>query len=74
MRYQQYKNRMMKIRKVLDFFYHLRFVFLGLATVIVAGAITLDVSKGAITETSKFEISYRYGDDISYSGSSFMGS
>lgn len=73
MRYQQYKNKMMKIRKVLDFFYHLRFVFLGIIVVIVAAAITLDVSKGSITETSKFEISYKYGEKISYSGEAFMG-
>lgn len=73
MRYQNYKAKMMKIRKVLDVFYHLRFVFIGVAVVTAASITTLDLTKGNITEVSKFEISYTYGDDIQYSGSAFMG-
>ena len=73
MRYQQYKNRMLKIRKIIDFFYRFRFVFAAVITVIIAGAITLDVTKGNITETSSFEISYKYGEDFTYSGEAFMG-
>ena len=73
MRYQQYKNKMLKIRKVIGVFYHLRFVIAGVVTAIVAGSIALDVSKGSITETSKFEISYVYGEEIQFSGKAFMG-
>lgn len=73
MRYQQYKNRMLKIRKVIDFFYRFRFVFAGVIAVIVAGSITLDVSRGSITETTHFKLSYMYGEEISCSGSAFMG-
>lgn len=72
MRYQQYKNRMLKIRKVIDFFYRFRFVFAGVITAIVAGSIALDVSKGSIVETSKFKVSYIYGEKIEGSGSAFM--
>ena len=50
MRYQAYKNKMMKIRKVIDFFYRFRFVFIGAAVAIAATVTTLDVSKGSITE------------------------
>ena len=64
---------MLKIRKVIDFFYRFRFVFIGAAVVIAATITTLDLSKGTITEESDFEISYTYGDDISYSGAAFMG-
>ena len=65
---------MMKIRKVIDFFYRFRFVFIGAAVAIAATVTTLDVSKGSITESSDFEISYVYGqDEITYSGSAFMG-
>ena len=64
----------MKIRKVIDFFYRFRFVFIGAAVAIAATVTTLDVSKGSITESSDFEISYVYGqDEITYSGSAFMG-
>ena len=73
MRYQAYKNKMIKIRKVIDFFYRFRFVFIGAAVVIAATITTLDLTKGNITEVSKFDVSYNYGDDISYSGSAFMG-
>ena len=73
MRYQQYKNKMLKIRKVIDFFYRFRFVFAGIIVAIVAGSITLDVSKGSITETTEFQMSYVYGDQITSSGSAFMG-
>ena len=73
MRYQQYKNKMLRIRKVIDVFYHLRFVIAGVVTAIVAGSIALDVSKGSITETSKFEVSYVYGEEIKFSGKAFMG-
>ena len=73
MRYQQYKNRMLKIRKVIDFFYRFRFVFAGIIVAIIAGSITLDVSKGSITETTQFQMSYVYGEEITYSGSAFMG-
>ena len=73
MRYQQYKNKMLKIRKVIDFFYRFRFVFAGIIVAIIAGSITLDVSKGSITETTQFQMSYVYGEEITYSGSAFMG-
>ena len=73
MRYQQYKNKMLRIRKVIDFFYRFRFVFAGIIVAIVAGSITLDVSKGSITETTEFQMSYVYGEQITYSGSAFMG-
>ena len=73
MRYQQYKNRMLKIRKVIDFFYRFRFVFAGALTAIVAASITLDVTKGNITETTEFKIAYQYGEEIECSGSAFMG-
>lgn len=73
MRYQDYKKRLLKIRKVLDVFYHLRFVFLGVAIVTAASITTLDLTKGNITEVSEFQISYTYGEDIKYSGSAFMG-
>lgn len=57
----------------MDFFYRFRFVFIG-AAVAAAGTITtLDLTKGSITESSKFEISYTYGEEIAYSGSAFMG-
>ena len=72
MRYQQYKNRMLKIRKVIDFFYRFRFVFAGVITAIVAGSIALDVSRGSIVETSNFKVSYTYGEKIEGSGSAFM--
>ena len=73
MRYQQYKNKMLKIRKVIDFFYRFRFVFAGAITAIVAASITLDATRGNILETSEFKLSYTYGEEISYSGSAFMG-
>ena len=73
MRYQQYRNRMLKIRKILDFFHRFRFVFIGAAVVTVSTVLALDLTKGSITKTSKFEISYQYGQPISYSGESFMG-
>ena len=73
MRYQDYKKKMLRIRKVIDVFYHLRFVFLGIAIVTAASITTLDLTKGNITEVSDFEISYTYGDEIKYSGSAFMG-
>ena len=73
MRYQEYKQKMMKIRRVLDFFHRFRFVFLGIIVVIVATSITLDVTKGSITSSSDFELSYRYGEKFSYSGDAFMG-
>ena len=73
MRYQQYKNRMLKIRKVIDFFYRFRFVFAGAITAIVAASITLDVTRGNITETTEFKIAYQYGEEIECSGSAFMG-
>ena len=73
MRYQQYKNRMLKIRKVIDFFYRFRFVFAGAITAVVAASITLDVTKGSITETTQFKIAYQYGEEIECSGSAFMG-
>lgn len=73
MRYQQYKNRMLRVRKILDFFYRLRFVFLGIVVAVVATTITLDVTKGNITESTKFAISYKYGEEIQVSGAAFMG-
>ena len=74
MRYQEYKAKMMKIRKVMDFFYRFRFVFIGAAVAIAATITTLDVTKGNITSVSDFEVSYVYGDDdIKYEGSAFMG-
>lgn len=73
MRYQNYKARMMKIRKVLDFFYRFRFVFIGTAVVAVTAVLTLDLTKGSITKTSKFEINYKYGEEITFEGESFMG-
>ena len=73
MRYQQYKNRMLKIRKVIDFFYRFRFVFAGAIAIIVAGSITLDATRGNITETTEFKTVYTYGEEISYSGTAFMG-
>lgn len=73
MRYQNYKAKMLKIRKIMDFCYRFRFVFAGVAAATIATVVTLDVTKGNITKTSKFEISYNYGESISYSGESFMG-
>lgn len=73
MRYQQYKNRMLKIRRVIDFFYRFRFVFAGAIAVIVAASITLDVTRGNITQTSEFKAAYTYGEEINCSGSAFMG-
>ena len=73
MRYQEYKNKMLKIRKVLDIVYRLRFVILGVTVASIAAGVTLDLTKGSITETSKFAISYKYGEQISVSGSAFMG-
>lgn len=73
MKYSSYKARMQKIRKVMDFFYRLRFVFLGIVVVITSSLLALSIAKGSITEVSTFEISYRYGEDITYSGSAFMG-
>ena len=73
MRYQEYKNRMLKVRRVLDVIYRLRFVIIGVTTAIIATTVTLDLTKGSITETSSFKITYKYGEKISYSGSSFMG-
>ena len=64
---------MLKIRKVIDFFYRFRFVFIGAAVVTAATITTLDLTKGSITEVSKFEVSYNYGDPISCSGTAFMG-
>ena len=64
---------MLKIRKVMNFFYRFRFVFIGVAVVTTATITTLDLTKGNITEVSKFEVSYNYGDPISYSGTAFMG-
>lgn len=64
---------MLRVRKVIDFFYRFRFVFIGAAVVTAATITTLDLSKGSITESSEFEISYTYGEEISYSGSAFMG-
>ena len=64
---------MQKVRKVLDFFHRFRFVFLGIIIAITAPLITLSVAKGSVTSVSKFEISYTYGEEITYSGSAFMG-
>ena len=72
MRYQQYKNKMMKIRKVIDFFYRFRFVFAGVITAVIAGSIALDLSRGNITQTSDFKISYTYGEKVEGSGTAFM--
>ena len=73
MRYQEYKNKMMKVRKVLDFFHRFRFVFLGVAVVIAASITTLDLTKGNITKVSEFKMNYQYGEKIEFSGSAFMG-
>ena len=73
MRYQQYKNKMLRIRKVIDFFYRFRFVFAGAIAAIVATSIVLDTTRGNIIETSSFEKTYKYGEPITYSGSAFMG-
>ena len=73
MRYQEYKNKMLKIRKVMNFFYTFRFVFIGIAAATATTITTLDLTKGNITEASDFEESYVYGEEISYSGSAFMG-
>ena len=51
---------MLRVRKVIDFFYRFRFVFIGAAVVTAATITTLDLSKGSITESSEFEISYTY--------------
>ena len=72
MRYQAYKNKMLKIRKVMNFFYAFRFVFIGAAVATAATITTLDLTKGNITESSDFEESYIYGQEITYSGSAFM--
>ena len=73
MRYQNYKAKMMKIRKVLDVIYRLRFVIAGVTSAAIAAAVTLDLVKGNITSVSEFEVSYKYGEGISYSGEAFMG-
>ena len=73
MRYQQYKNKMLKVRKVIDFFYRFRFVFAGAITAIVAASITLDVTRGNIVQTSEFKMTYMYGEEIDCSGSAFLG-
>ena len=72
MRYQEYKNKMLKIRRVIDFFYRFRFAFAGAVAAIIAGSITLDVTRGNITETSEFKMAYTYGEEIQCSGSAFM--
>lgn len=72
MRYQQYKNKMLKIKKVLMTVHHLRFVVIGVTVAIVASAITLDSIKGNITESSDFATTYYYGDKITYSGKAIM--
>lgn len=64
---------MLKIRKVMNFFYTFRFVFIGIAAATATTITTLDLTKGNITEASDFEESYVYGEEISYSGSAFMG-
>ena len=66
---------MLKIRKVLDFFYRFRFVFIGVAAATAVGITTLDVTKGNITESSTFEASYTYSgnkDLFSPTGNAFM--
>ena len=72
-RYQEYKNKMLGIRKVMNFFYSFRFVFLGVALATAATITTLDLTKGNITDTSEFDEIYTYGDKISFSGEAFMG-
>ena len=64
---------MHSIRKVLNFVWRFRFVFIGVVVVTTASATTLDLTKGNITETTEFKDSYIYGDEITYSGKAFMG-
>ena len=73
MKYQDYKNKMLKVKKVMNFFYRFRFVFIGVAVSTAATITTLDLTKGNITEVSDFQVSYVYGDEIKCSGSAFMG-
>lgn len=72
MRYQEYKNKMVRIRRVINFFYRFRFVFLGVAVVTAASITTLDLTKGNITDVSKFDEVYTYGDKITFGGEAFM--
>ena len=77
MRYDEYRKKMLKVKKVLDFFHRFRYVIIGTISSITIATITivltLDLSKGNIMETSDFSISYTYGEKISYSGTAFMG-
>lgn len=73
MRYSNYKKKMQRVRKVLDFFHRFRFVFIGIIIAITAPLVTLNITKGNITKVSTFEVSYTYGEGMTYSGSAFMG-
>ncbi|MBP5574585.1 MAG: hypothetical protein J6X50_02435 [Bacilli bacterium] len=64
---------MLKVKKVMNFFYRFRFAFIGVAVVTAASIITLDSLKGAITDVSDFQVVYTYGEPISYTGSAIMG-
>ena len=72
MYYEPYEQKILKLARIRDKIYKLRFLILAVFLVVTGTIVGLVAAKGAFFEGVSIEVSYVYGEEITPKASAFM--